>query len=98
MNLQSDSSYHPQFEQTAFNRQTGKHSMNFSMICHSKILNNEVISEWRGNIEKNLSIEYGFSSGTRIHLMIYLPESRIRMITLGFYSSFKTQAYSKQFS
>ena len=41
---------------------------------------NEVISEWKGNIEKNLSIEYGFPSITRfmgilcIHLMIYLPE------------------------
>ncbi len=35
---------------------------------------------WKGNIEKNLSIEYGFPSGTRligilcIYLMIYLPE------------------------
>ncbi len=80
MVFQSDSSYHLQSEQTAFNRETGKHSLNSACICHSQILNTEVISEWKGNIEKNLSIEYGFSSGThlmgtlRIHLKIYLPE------------------------
>ncbi len=40
----------------------------------------EVISEQKGNIEKNLSTEYGFPSGTRlmgilrIHLKIYSPE------------------------
>ena len=39
-----------------------------------------VISECKGNIRKNLSIEYGFPSGTHlmeilhIHLMIYLTE------------------------
>ncbi len=80
MGFQSDSSYHLQSEQTAFNRQTGKHILNSACICHSQILNNEVISEWKGNIEKKLSIEYGFPSGTRlmgilrIHLKIYLPE------------------------
>ncbi len=77
---QSDSSYHLQSEQTAFNRQTGKHSLNSACICHLQILNNGVISEWKGNTEKNLSIEYGFPGGTRlmgilcIHLKIYLPE------------------------
>ncbi len=76
----SDSSYHLQSEQTALNRQTGKDSLNLACICHLLILNNEVISEWKGNIEKNLSIEYVFYSGTRlmgiirIHLKIYLPE------------------------
>ncbi len=80
MVFQSDSSYHLQSQQTAFNRQTGNHSLNSACTGHSQILNNEVISEWKGNIEKNLSIEYGFPSGTwmmgilRIHLKIYLPE------------------------
>ncbi len=80
MVFQSDSSSHLQSKQIAFNRQTGKHSLNSACICHSQILNNEVISEWKGTIEKNLSVEYGFPSGTRlmgilrIHLKIYLPE------------------------
>ncbi len=80
MGFLSDSSYHLKSEQTAFNRQTGKHSPNTACICHSQILNNEVISEWKGNIDKYLSIEYGFPSGTRlmgilrIHLNIYSPE------------------------
>ena len=81
MDLLSDSSYHLQFEQTTFNRQTGNHSTNSACICHSLILNdNEVTSEWKGNIEKNLSIGYGFHSGTHlmeifhIHLMNYSPE------------------------
>ncbi len=56
MVFQSDSNHHLQSEQTEFNRQTGKHSLNSACICHLQILNNEVISEWKGNIEKNLSI------------------------------------------
>ncbi len=82
MVFQSDSSYHLHSEQTAFNRQTGKHSLNSACICHSQILNYEVISVWKGDIEKNLSMEYGFPSGTRlmvilrIHLKIYLSECR----------------------
>ena len=46
----------------------------------SYCLPSKVISEWKGNIENNLSIEYGFPSGTllmrilHIHLMIYSPE------------------------
>ncbi len=50
-----DSSYHLQSEQTTFNGQIGKHSLNSACICHSQIANNrdnEVISEWMGNIEK----------------------------------------------
>ena len=75
------SSYHLQFEQKPFHKQTGKHSTNSACICHSHILNNEVISEWKGNIGKNLSIEYGYPSRTclmeilSIHSMIYLPVS-----------------------
>ena len=55
-------------------------AQNSACISHSQILNNEFISERKGNIEKNLSIEYVFPSGThfmqilRIHLMIYSPE------------------------
>ncbi len=87
MDLLSDSSYHLQFEQTAFSRQTAKHSTNSACICHSQIVNHEVISEWKGNIEKNLSIEYEFPSGTHligildIHLMIYLPGCSIKATT-----------------
>ncbi len=42
----------------------------------------------RGTSEKNLSIEYGFPSGThlreilRIHLMIYLPDCRALKVQL----------------
>ncbi len=80
MGFLSDSSYHLQSEQTAFNRKTGKHSLNSACICHSQIANNKVILEWKGNIEKNLSFEYGFPSRTYlmgilcIHLKIYSPE------------------------
>ncbi len=43
----------------------------------------EVISKWKVNIEKNLSIEYGFPRRTclmrilHIHVMIFLPESML---------------------
>ena len=53
-------------------------------IFHSQIPNNEVISEWKGNIEKNVFIECGFPCGTRlmgtlcIHLMIYSPEYSVK--------------------
>ena len=53
---------------------------NSACICQSQILNNEIISGWKGNIEKNLSIGYGFPSGTRlmgilrIHLIIFSTE------------------------
>ncbi len=40
------------------NRQTDKHSTNSACICNLQIRNNEVISEWKGNIEKNLSIDF----------------------------------------
>ncbi len=93
MVFQSDSRYHLQSEQTTFNRQTDIHSLNSACSCHSQILDNEVISEWKGNIEKNLSIEYGFPSGNRlmgilrIHLKIYLPEC-IELLTRCFFFPF----------
>ncbi len=98
MGFLSDSSYHLQSEQTVFNRQTGKHILNSACICHSQIANNEVISEWKGNIEKNLSIEYGFPSGTRlkgilrIHLKIFSPECMVTDICI-YVQDFPTNSY-----
>ena len=39
--------------------------LDMNIYPQDKWYNNEVISEWKGIIEKNLCIEYGFLSGTR---------------------------------
>ncbi len=59
-------------------KQTVKHSTNSACIFVTHKFN--VISDWKWNIKKNLSIEYGFPIGTHfmgilcIYFMIYLPE------------------------
>ena len=59
---------------------TGKCSTNSDCICHSQNLSNEVISEWKGNIEKMYPLNMDFPAELvwwgilRIHLMISSPE------------------------
>ncbi len=65
-NLDQKLSWLFQYYQKLFYRQPRQPNTKSCCNCRSKNLNNAVISDWRMNIEKIISIQYGYSDGCRL--------------------------------